>query len=401
MRQWWREQFGRRPWWMNALMIFCAYMAFVYVPWDILFKPAARDVEVWFGVAFRGGWAKLLAPVHWAVYMAGAYGFWRTRAWMWPWASIYVAQVAFSSLLWSILHVGGVGGWFFGVVSGAGLAGLVAALWQARDQFAPPRLPLRARYGEWALITGASAGIGADFARALARDGLNCVLSARRDDRLRALAAELESTYRVSTRVVPAALDDPAGVDALLRGVADLEIGVLVNNAGVGYAGRFDKQDTDRLRAMVQLNCIAPVVLTSRLLPGMRARGRGAVIITGSVAGAQSTPYMAAYSATKAFDRHLGEALWAELLGTGIDVLVLEPGATETEFQAVAGEMPHAAEPASDVVAVALDALGRQPSVISGWLNWARAQSARLAPRSLVTLVAARVMEAWTPTDMR
>src|SRR5512139_285645 len=250
LHQWWRDQFGRRPWWMNALMVFCAYMAFVYAPWDILFKPMARDVEVWFGMAFRGGWAKLLAPLHWAVYMAGAYGFWRMRAWMWPWASLYVAQVAFSSLLWSILHVGGVGGWLFGVVSGAGLAGVAAALWQARDQFAPPRLPLRVRYGEWALITGASAGIGAEFARALAREGLHCVLSARREDRLRTLATELEGTYRVSTRVVPAALDDVTGVDTLLQGVADLEISVLVNNAGVGYAGRFEKQDTDRLRGM-------------------------------------------------------------------------------------------------------------------------------------------------------
>jgi hypothetical protein len=84
MQQWWREQFERRPWWMNVLMVFCAYMAFVYVPWDLLFKSVARDTEVWFGLAFRGWSAKLLAPLHWAIYAAGAYGFWRNRAWMWP-----------------------------------------------------------------------------------------------------------------------------------------------------------------------------------------------------------------------------------------------------------------------------------------------------------------------------
>ena len=98
-------------------------------------------------------------------------------------------------------------------------------------------------------------------------------------------------------------LADPHGVDRVLSAVADLEVDVLVNNAGVGYAGRLDKQDPGRLRALVQVNCVAPVVLTARLLPAMRARGRGAVIITGSIAGHQPLPRLAAYSASKGFDR--------------------------------------------------------------------------------------------------
>jgi len=401
MASWWGEQLGRRPWWMNVLMIFCAYLAFVYVPWDLFCKPVAVDAEVWLGITLHGWAAKATEPLHWAIYMAGAYGFWRMRRWMWPWASVYAAQVAIAMLIWSIAHYGGLRGWLGGLASLVPLAAIAAALWQARPHFDRQRPPLRERYGDWALITGASSGIGAEFARALAREGVSCVLSARRGDRLQALAAELEQTYKVATRVVPADLGDPEAAERVVHAVEDLEIGVLVNNAGFGYAGRFEKQDTGRLRMMVQLNCVAPVILTSRLLPRMRTRGRGAVIITGSIAGAQPVPFNGVYSATKAFDRLFGESLWAELRGSGIDALVLEPGPTETEFQTVAGETAHPGEPPAQVVAVALDALGRQPSVVSGWFNWLQTNTTRVAPRSLVALVAARVMEQWTPAELR
>jgi len=184
--------------------------------------------------------------------------------------------------------------------------------------------------------------------------------------------------------------------------VGDLEIAVLVNNAGFGYAGRFDKQDTDRLRAMVQLNCAAPVVLTGRVLPGMQERGRGALIITGSVAGRQPLPLHGVYSATKAFDLFFGEALWVELRGEGIDVLVLEPGSTETEFHELAGEIPHPGESSGDVVRVALEALGRQPFVVCGWGNWLRANAAaRLLPRPLVAQIAKPLVAARTREEMR
>lgn len=397
MINWWRVQLGRRPGWMNVLMAFCAYLALVYVPWDFFFKPVVRDTEVWFGISFHGWAAKVTEPLHGAIYLAGAYGFWRMRAWMWPWAALYTWQVAVAVLLWEI----GAGHWFVGIVGGAFIAAVGRALWQSQDEFNRQRLPLHERYGEWALVTGASAGIGAAFARALAREGVACVLTARREDRLQALAAEIEQTCGVATRVVPADLADPVGVQQLVHAVTDLEIGVLVNNAGFGYAGRFDKQDPERLQAMIGLNCIAPVLLTRQLLPAMQARGRGAVIITGSIAGAQPVPFDCVYGATKAFDRLFGEGLWGELQGTGVDVLVCEPGTTETEFQAVAGEITHKGASPAQVVTVALDALGRQPSVISGWLNWLRANATRLAPRSLVPLVAAQVMTRHTPPEMR
>jgi len=401
MAQWWRERLGQRPWWMNILMLFCMFMAIVYVPLDFFVKPVARDEEAWFGLLLRGWGAKATEPLHWAIYAAGAYGFWRMRAWMWPWAAVYAAQVAFGVFVWNVVYVGGFRGWFAGLVSAALLGGVAMALWQARDRFHAARPRLRDRYGEWALITGASAGIGVEFARTLAREGLSCVLTARREDRLRALAAELEQQYHVATRVVAADLTDPAGADRLLDAIKDLPIDVFINNAGFGYAGRFDKQDTQRLREMVEVNCVAPVVLASRLLPGMRERGHGAMIISGSIAGRQPLPRHALYAATKVFNLYLGEALWAELRGTGVDVLVLEPGPTESEFREVAGETREVGVPAADVVATAFDALGQQPSVIHGWFNWLRATSTRFGPRSIVTLAAEQFVLQQTPPEMR
>jgi short-subunit dehydrogenase len=385
MRDWLRTLFDGRPWWMNALMVFSAYMAFVYLPWDIFIKPVALDEEVWFGIRFHGWAAKFLEPFHWAVYAAGAYGFRRMKAWMWPWAAVYVGQVAFSMLVWPWIYVGGFLGFLLGLVSVVPFAVLAWALWRARPLFQGERPSLRERYGEWALVTGASAGLGSEFARALAREGISVVLTARREERLRELASELENAYRVSTRVVATDLAAPGAAEQLSAAVRDLEIAILVNNAGFGYAGRFDEQDPQRLGEMVQLNCFAPVMLSAGLLPGMLARGRGAVVITGSAAGRQPLPLHSVYSASKAFDLVLGESLAVELRSRGIDVLVLEPGPTQTEFQEVAGEIAHAGEPPDRVVRLALEALGQQPAVLSGWYNWLRANVAsRLLPRTLV-----------------
>ncbi len=402
MTGWLRSIFDGRPGWMNAIMVFCAFMTFVYVPWDLFWKPVALDQEVWFGVMFTGWSAKLVTPLHWAVYAAGAVGFRRMRPWMWPWAPLYVAQVAFGMFLWSVLEKGGFTGFALGVAAGGIFAVPAVMLWQARSLFQGEAPGLRERYGEWALVTGASVGIGAEFARRLAQAGLSIVLTARREEKLRELADDLEKSHHVSTRIVAADLADPAGVDAVVEAVRDLEIGVLVNNAGAGYAGRFDKQDAARLRDMVHLNCTAPVMLTHGLLPGMLARRRGAVIIVGSVAGRQPLPLHGVYSATKAFDLLLGESLAVELRDEGIDVLVLEPGSTETEFQQVAGEIAHPGESAHKVVGVALDALGRQSSVVSGALNWLRANAAnRLLPRALVAHVARDVVASQTPEELR
>ncbi|HEY5656976.1 MAG TPA: SDR family NAD(P)-dependent oxidoreductase [Myxococcota bacterium] len=401
MADWLRAVFSGRPWWMNALMLFCGYMACVYVPWDFFAKPVAQAAEVWLGVMLRGWAARLTEPLHGLLYAAGAYGFYRMRSWMWPWASVYAASVAVGMFVWCAVYaMDGLGGVLLGAALFVPFALLARALWRARALFGAPRPPLSERYGEWALITGASSGLGAAFARALAREGMSCALTARRGERLEALAKELEESYRVQTRSVSVDLSGPAGAQQLLDAVADLPIAVLVSNAGFGQVGRFDKLDAERLCEMVQLHCTTLVSLASRLVPGMRDRGRGALVVTGSISGRQPLPLHGVYSATKGFQLLLGEALWVELRGSGVDVLVVEPGPVETEFQQAAGEIAHAGEAPERVVEVALEALGRQPTVISRWFDWLRVQVAtRLLPRPLVAFVARDVIGAWTPED--
>ena len=389
MLDWLRAILAGRPGWMNALLVFCAYMTFLYVPWDFFVKPAAVDEEVWLGILFTGTAAKLTEPLHWAIYAAGTYGFLRMRPWMWPWAAVYAGTVAFGMLVWPILHVEGFGGLLVGAVAFVPFAWLTLALWRAEPLFAGPKPPLRDRYGEWALVTGASAGIGAEFARWLARNGVSCALAARRADRLESLAEELRNTWGVETRVVAADLRTPEAAERLADAVSDLEIGMLVNNAGFGAAGLFESQDTEKLRDMVELHCTTPVVLTHRLLAPMRARGRGAIVFTGSIAGRQPIPLHATYAATKGFELLLGEGLFVELRDAGIDVLVVEPGVTDTEFHALAGERALGGDPPAHVVEAAFDALGRQPSVMVGWFDWLRAGlAARAVPRALISFLA-------------
>jgi short-subunit dehydrogenase len=397
MQHWLRARLARRPWWMNLLMIFCAVLAGAQIPLDLLLTPLARDEQVWFGVMLTGWGAKLGALAHLVVYAAGAYGFWHMRTWMWPWASVYAAQIGFAMVVWTAVHRSGARA-AFGIVVGLLFYGLITrALWRARPLFQSPHVPLATRYGGWAVVTGASSGIGAEFARAVARDGLSVVLTARRGDRLRDLARELEQAHGVATRVVEADLTAVADCARLAGAVADLDVSMVIANAGSGVAGRFDAADPDRLVAMVQLNCTAPVAVISRLLPRLQRRGRGAVILTGSTAAFQPLPFQAVYAATKAFDLYLGEALWGELQGSGVDVLVLSPGPVETEFAEVAGSVLPKSDTPAYVVAVAMNALGHQASVIPGWFNWLRAGSIRFTPRPIATLAAGKVMTKWMP----
>ena len=401
MNDWLRDVFQDRPWWMNGLLVFSAYMAFLYMPWDIFWKPVEEDAEVWFGILFTGWAAKVMALPHWFVYGAAVYGFRRRRPWMRPWGTAYAAQVAFGMFVWSVAQIGGFVGFFGGLVAAAPFVLVAYGFWTDEEQFSESRTPLSERYGEWGLVTGASSGIGAEFARALAREGFSLVLTARREERLRSLADELEKQWNVSTRTVAVDLGSADGPARLADAVRDLEIGMLVNNAGLGYAGRVDKQDTERLQGLVAVNCTAPLVLASRLTPGMVERGRGAVVFTGSAAGHQPLAYHAVYAATKAFDLFLGEAMFVELRDKGVDVLVLEPGPVETEFQDAADEIGHGGVSPAEVVRAALENLGGPPSVLPGWYVWARANVSRFATRPLTAYLARAFMLPRTPPDMQ
>ena len=123
-----------RPWWMNGLFYFCLYMTFIYMPFDLFYKPVAVDEEIWFGFTLHGWWAKATAPLHWVIYGLGAYGFWRMKSWMWPWAAVYAAQVVIAMAVFNVVDYRG-GGWLAGLVAGAIFAIPMVALWRARDTF--------------------------------------------------------------------------------------------------------------------------------------------------------------------------------------------------------------------------------------------------------------------------
>ncbi|HEX6750607.1 MAG TPA: SDR family oxidoreductase [Longimicrobium sp.] len=251
--------------------------------------------------------------------------------------------------------------------------------------------------GRWALVTGASAGIGEAFARGLARRGMHLALAARREDRLRALADELASAHRVRTLVVPADLGEPGAADALWRQAADgRDIHLLVNNAGFGLKGPFHELPLDRQAEMVRVNCIAPLELAHHALAHMRGRG-GGIVNVASIAGYQPIPLMATYAATKAFLITLSEALAAESGDAGVRVVTVNPGPVKTEFQAVAGTQVRDRAPGlrtpGQVVEAALRALeaGRM-TVTPGLVNRMAAAAVRIAPRGIVVRAAKAVM---------
>ena len=252
--------------------------------------------------------------------------------------------------------------------------------------------------GKWALVTGASAGIGAALAHELAAGGANLVLSARRRDRLDALAAELAGKHGVKAEVCVADLTKPSAPNEIIAFTEMKRIGVdlLVANAGFGAYGEFHKIPVARQLEMVQVNISSVIHLTHLYVQPMIVRREGDILIVASTAAFQPVPYITAYAATKAFDLLFAEGLAEELRPYGIRVCALCPGTTHTEFQHVAGQPDHAfrlAESAGKVARVGLRALERGKSyVISGWRNYLQTHGERLATRRFVARMAARVM---------
>jgi short-subunit dehydrogenase len=248
------------------------------------------------------------------------------------------------------------------------------------------------------LITGASSGIGAAFARKLAARGRNVFLVARSEDKLIALCNELGRLTSIRAQYLALDLQQQDAGAVLLEeaGKRGLEIEMLINNAGFGSMGDFVKLDLNRELEMIQLNVRSLVDLTHRFLAPMRERQRGAIINVASTAGFQAVPYMATYAATKAFVLSFSEALWDENRSYGVHVMALCPGVTETNFFQAAGiDRPpmRTIETAEDVVETALRGLERRKStVISGWTNLLTVEAERFVPRSVVTKVAGKAL---------
>lgn len=254
------------------------------------------------------------------------------------------------------------------------------------------------KYGPWALITGASAGLGAVYARQLAARGLHLVLIARRADRLDALAAQLQEAHAVEVRCLALDLLEDGAVARILQELEDLEVGLVINNAGFGLKRPFLEGPVDRLRSMVRLNCEVVTLLSHALLPPMVARGRGGMMILASTASYQPTPFMAVYGATKGFDLLLAESLAVEMRPHGVDVLAVSPGSTDTEFHAVAGTVATFGKMATpeDVVAQSLRLLGRRISFVHGWRNRLLSFGNRFVPRGLSARVSGRIIRSMT-----
>jgi short-subunit dehydrogenase len=244
------------------------------------------------------------------------------------------------------------------------------------------------RYGPWAVIAGASEGIGAAFAHALASRGVSLVLVARREEPLAALAG----TLPVPARAVVADLALPAGTQKVFLETQNLDVGLVVANAALSPIGPFPSVDPELLRRAVELNCIAALELARHYTPAMVARGRGGLILMSSLAGQQGSPGIAVYAATKAFDAILAEGLWAELRPHGVDVLACLPGAVSTPGlqRNSAGRAPGTVTP--EVVAeAALKALGRKPRVVPGvMMRLSSLFMTRLIPRRTAVGIIAR-----------
>ena len=248
---------------------------------------------------------------------------------------------------------------------------------------------------DWAVVTGASSGIGRGFAERLAGDGLSLVLVARSVDTLRDIADDLRSRHHVPVEVLACDLTDAAARDQLLDSLAVRQVEVLVNNAGFATGGDFVDADPARITAEINLNVVALTLLARAFAPGMIRRGRGAIINVASTAAFQPLPTMGVYAATKSYVLSLSQALWDELRPYGVTVLALCPGATETNFFVNAGDesiLTHRRS-VDQVIDTCFEALAKgQPYVIDGLGNAALAQVARLAPARIGLPISRRVL---------
>ncbi len=253
--------------------------------------------------------------------------------------------------------------------------------------------PFSSRYGPVALVAGASEGLGAAFAEALAERGLDLVLVARRSGPLQATAERLQARYGVVVHTEVLDLASDGLVAELQRIGLEHELGLVVYNAAYAPVGPVLDQDPAALLRAIDVNVRGPLLVSRTLLPAMQRRGRGGVVLMSSLAGAQGTPRVATYAATKAFNTILGEGLWDELRASGVDVLVSCAGAIATPGYARAATEARPAPGTLSPQAVAeqtLRALGSSPRVTPGWINKIAAfVIGRLLPRRLAIAVMA------------
>jgi short-subunit dehydrogenase len=244
--------------------------------------------------------------------------------------------------------------------------------------------------GKWALVTGASAGIGVALARELAKHGTKLILTARRKERLESLAAEL-TAKGVETRIVVADLNDPAAAQQIFDATegAGIEVDILINNAGLGQYGAFASSEIQQELSQVRVNCESMVRLTRLFVPRMVERRRGWIMIVASGASFQPLPYLTTYAATKAFDRFFALGLAEEVKQYNVKVTALCPGATESEFFEVARSesfLPGTRQSAEEVAERGVAALARgQRTIVPYFAGRFAALLVRFLPTGFIT----------------
>ena len=255
----------------------------------------------------------------------------------------------------------------------------------------------RERYGAWAVVTGASSGIGEEFARQLAARGVSLVLCARRKDRLDALATQLAQAHAVEVRTLELDVGKTDFITTLSNALEGLDVGLVVSNAGFGEKGPFLESSLARDLQMLDVNCRAFLLIAHTFAPRLAARGRGGMIFTSSTAAFQGLPFSAHYAATKGYGLQLAEGLWFELKPRGVDVLALCPGPTDTEGPRRTGvdptKVPVKMMHVEPVVRAALEGLGKVPVVVPGATNRLAHLLVRLTPRRLATELAGRLIQ--------
>ena len=255
---------------------------------------------------------------------------------------------------------------------------------------------LRKKYGPWALITGASSGIGKEISMRLAEAGLHLVITGRNETVLNRLARTMENAYGVKVKVIVADISHMAGLHDLMEEIDEIDLGLLIASAGFGTSGPFVESEITRELNMLQLNNMALMMLTHYLGRRFALRKKGGIVLMSSIVAFQGVPHSAHYAATKAYVQSLGEALYHELRPYNVDVLTAAPGPVESGFADTANmRMSNALEPA-DIGVPILNAIGKQSTIFPGKLSKILVFGLRTVPRWGKIRIMKKVMNGMT-----
>lgn len=254
---------------------------------------------------------------------------------------------------------------------------------------------LKTQYGDWAIVTGASSGIGLELATQLANSGFNLIINARNEERLLKVEQQLKS-HNIEVKSVVADLSDKEGVEKIIQSTQGLKVGLLVNNAGYGTSGLFVDASLDSEIDMLRVNCEAVLALTHYFARQFKQEGRGGIVFLSSLVAFQGVPYAANYAASKAYIQSFAEALAIELKPFGVDVLAAAPGPVESGFGQRANMKMDNAMTADQLGVPILAALGKRSNVVPGLLSKVLTYALRTAPRSIKVRIMEKVMGGFT-----